>query len=175
MKTLLIILLIAHTTLPMRADEDKKTTVLTSRLGSAFGKIIEIEGKIVDDRDTRLRSHLGKKLLEVYHVGKRKLEKPVVIELGVFSFTDIKIPNRGTQVRFRGYETGYFVGIPRKAFKDIPIVATTNHHFQSRFQITKRLEPTKAEQDGSGKPATAPQSKSQNNKNTKQESKGRSQ
>jgi len=33
----------------------------------------------------------------------------------------------------------------------------------------------KAEQDGSGQPATAPQSKSQNNKNTKQESKVRPQ
>ena len=146
MKPLLLMLLLGLSSHHGIADEDKKPIELSPRLGSGFGKLIEIEGKIVNDRDTRLRAHLEKKLLEVDRVGERRLANPIVMELSVFSFTEIKIPVRGTRVRFRGYETGGFTGIPREAFEDIGLVATTNYHFQSRFQITKRLKLTKAEQ-----------------------------
>jgi len=52
---------------------------------------------------------------------------------------------------------------------------------QKQFSISRLNKPYRAyltkpaEQDGAGQPATAPQSKSQSNKNIKQESKGRSQ
>lgn len=120
--------------------EDKNNSItITPILGAGFGKIIEIEGKIVDDTDTRIRSHLGKKLIKVHLVGTRQLNKPVVIELERFSFAGMKIPGRGNQVKLRGYETGYFSGIPNKAFSDIPQVATTNFHFRSVFQVTRNL------------------------------------
>ncbi|QDT44730.1 hypothetical protein Pan241w_48460 [Gimesia alba] len=128
------------------AEDDKNPTTITPSLGAGFGKIIEIEGKIVDDTDTRLRSHLGKKLIKVHTVNTRRLAKPVVIELTKFSFAGTKIPVRGNQVKLRGYETGHFAGIPNKAFADIPQVATTNFHFQSVFQVTKRLKPAQVQQ-----------------------------
>ncbi len=129
-----------------RAVDENGPTSLTPLLGPEFGKTIEIEGKIVDDTDTRYKEDVGKELIEVYRVDDVKLTKPVVIELSNFSFTRIEIPTRGTKVRFRGYETGEFTGIPMKAFKDIPSVATAKFHFESRFQITKRLNIEEAEQ-----------------------------
>ncbi len=128
------------------AEERENAVTIAPRLGAGFGEIIEIEGKIVDDTDTRLRSHMGKRLIEVHFVDGQELKEPLVIELHVFSFKAIEIPDRGTPVRFRGYETGGFTGIPKEAFEDIPLVATTNHHFKSRFQVTKRLSPARTKQ-----------------------------
>jgi hypothetical protein len=128
-----------------RVADEKGLISLTPCLGSEFGKTIEIEGTIVDDTDTRSRGHLGKELIEVYQVDDMKLANPVVVELSVFSFTDIKIPTRGTTVKYRGYETGGFSGIPMEAFHDIPRVATTNFYFERCFQITKRLNLEEAE------------------------------
>jgi len=105
-------------------------------LGTGFGEITEITGTIVD---TGSKADSGKKMLQVQSVAGQKLETPVIIELRVFSFTDIKIPSRGT-VQLRGYETGGFRGIPDEAFKDIPRVATTGYHFNSSFQVTKRTK-----------------------------------
>ena len=127
------------------AEEEKKAVSIMPLVATEFGKIIEIEGKIVDDTDTRLRSHLGKTLIEVDRVGDATLPKPVVIELVGFSVAKVEIPARGTRVRFRGYESGSFVGNPQRAFDDIPRVATTEHHFESNFQITARLSKIIAE------------------------------
>jgi hypothetical protein len=161
--------------LPLLAEDgEKKPISLTPMLGAEFGKMIEIEGKIVDDTDTRLRSHLGKSLIEVSRVNGLELKESQIMELFVFSFTDITIPVRGTKVRFRGYETGGFTGIPQEAFDDIPLVASTNHHFESQFQITKRLDPTPAEQAGTGQPATRPESKSEGSDKPQPEAEGRS-
>lgn len=131
--------------LPSSAGDKKESIAISPLLSTEFGKLVEIEGKIVDDSDTRLRSHLGKTLLEVNCVGTIELKQPIVIELLLFGWTEIKIPARGTRVRFRGYETGGFTGIPNEAFADIPSVATTDHHFESRFQITKLLPVSKAQ------------------------------
>ena len=147
---------------------------ISSLLGAGFGKMIEIEGRIVDDQDTRLRAHLGKKLIEVQQVGTHALPKPVLIELLVFRWTDIPIPVRGTVVRFRGYETGGFIGIPNEAFEDVPSVATTAHHFQSRFQVTKLLKQTKAQQGVAPQSATRSESKSEGGDKLQPESKERS-
>ena len=140
------------------AEEQGDVITISPLLGVGFGKMIEIEGRILDDKDTRLRAHLGKKLIEVLRVGTHALPKPVVVELLVFGWTDIPIPKRGTVARFRGYETGGFTGIPNEAFEDVPSVATTAHHFQSQFQVTKLLEQTKAQSGRGGRiaPATPP-------------------
>jgi hypothetical protein len=145
MKLILIVLLVASSVACSAEDKNKPITI-SPLLSTEFGKLIEIEGKIVDDTDTRHRADLGKKLLEVHRVGTVELKQPVVMELMVFGFTDIEIPARGTIVRFRGYETGGFTGIPRAAFEDIPSVSTTDHHFEVRFQITKLLPKIQSEQ-----------------------------
>lgn len=152
------------------AEEQDDAITVSPLLGAGFGKMVEIEGWIVDDHDTRLRAHLGKKLIEVKRVGAHELPKPVVIEVLVFRWTDISIPERGTFVGFRGYETGGFTGIPNDAFEDVPAVATTAHHFQSQFQVTKLLKQTKAPQS-----ATRSESKAEGNPKTQPKSKEHSQ
>lgn len=126
------------------AAATEEGVVLKARLLAGFGKMIEIEGRIVTDEDTRQRAHLGKNLIEVQWVGEKKLNKPVVMLISMFGFAKFELPKRGSLVRFRGYETGGFSGIPKGAFEDIPTVATTDHHFQSWFQITKELKPVKS-------------------------------
>jgi hypothetical protein len=143
---LLLMALLAASALPCSAENKKEPIAISPLLSTEFGKLIEIEGRIVDNTDTRLRAHLGKKLLEVHRVGTVELKQPVVIELLVFGFTDIKIPARDARVRLRGFETGGFTGIPNEAFKDIPAVATPDHHFESRFQITKLLPESNTQQ-----------------------------
>jgi hypothetical protein len=78
----------------------------------------------------------------------------VVIELLVFGWTDIPIPDRRTVARFRGHETGGFTGIRNETFEGVPSVVTTAHHFQSRFEETRQLKQSKAQQAGAGQPAT---------------------
>ncbi|MBB5350484.1 hypothetical protein HNR46_000712 [Haloferula luteola] len=148
---LLHAILFAATALHCAAEDQGEGISISSQLGAGFGKMIEIEGRIVDDQDTRLRAHLGKKLIEVKRVGTHALTKPIVIELLVFGWIDISIPERGTVARFRGYETGGFTGIPNEAFEDVPFVPTTAHHFQSRFQVTKLLK-----QKGQTRPSENP-------------------
>ena len=156
---LLLAILFALLALQCAAEDQGDVITISPLLGGGFGKVIEIEGQIVDEQDTRLRAHLGKKLIEVRQVGTRALPKPMVIELLVFPWTDIEIPERGTVVRFRGYETGGFSGIPSEAFEDIPSVATTAHHFQSWFRVTKLLKQSKAQQGVAPQSATRAESK----------------
>ena len=170
---LLLATLIAAMTLHCAAEEQGDVITISPLLGAGFGKMIEIEGRIVDDQDTRLRAHLGKKLIEVQRVGTHALTKPVVIELLVFGWADIPIPERGTVARFRGYETGGFTGIPNEAFEDVPSVATAAHHFQSRFQVTKLLKQTEAQQGVAPQSATRPESDSEGSDKSQPESKPR--
>jgi hypothetical protein len=170
---LLFATLFAAMTLHCASEEQGDAITISPMLGAGFGKIIEIEGRIVDDQDTRLRAHLGKKLIEVQRVGTHALPKPAVIEVLVFGWTDIRIPERGTVVRFRGYETGGFTGFPNEAFEDVPSVATTAHHFQSQFQVTKLLNQTKAQQGVTPQSATRSVSDSEGCDNPKPESEPR--
>lgn len=127
---LLLATLFAAVALQCAAEEQGEAITISPLLGVGFGKMTEIEGRIVDDRDTRLRAHLGKKLIEVRRVGTQTFPKQVVIELLVFGWADIPIPERGTVVRFRGYETGGFTGIPNEAFEGVPTVATFKVNFR---------------------------------------------
>ncbi|MBU1054156.1 MAG: hypothetical protein KKC46_10040 [Proteobacteria bacterium] len=147
MRILSIIISVAIiSTITLWVDGNLYAVSINPRLGSAFGKLIEIEGRIVDDRDTHHRAHLGKKLISIQSADDHDLASPIVMELQVFTFTSVTIPKRGVWVRFRGYETGKFTGIPDEAFNDIPEVPSTDHHFESFFQITKKLKPSKPNQ-----------------------------
>jgi hypothetical protein len=119
-------------------------------LGAGFGKVIEVEGKILDEADTRRLGDAGAKLIEVSHVGGVAVDPvaiPLELEVGAG-----ELPARGTAVRFRGYETGGFLGTPREAFADLKDIATTQYFFQSRFAVIKQLE---AVRPAVGTPAAA--------------------
>jgi len=144
MKPVLLTLLLVFAPLLAVAEDKPKPVTIASMLGQGFGKIIVIEGKVIDDTDTRMRAHMGKKLLEVQKVNGQKMANPPQIQLSSFSFSKVDIPERGTLVQLRGYETGGFSGIPGKAFDDIPMVATTGYFFKTQFMVTKVLRQVKA-------------------------------
>ncbi|QDT29485.1 hypothetical protein [Gimesia panareensis] len=139
------ILLAFCNSLPAADKED--LSVIRPLLGHGFGNIIEIEGRMKYAEKANSKAWRKQKRMIVHKVGDRKLEQPVMITLETFSFAGILLPDNGTPVRLRGYETGRFGGIPGKAFVDIPQVATTNFHFESVFQVTKLLEAGKAAQE----------------------------
>ena len=131
--------------------EDADERAITPKLGAKFGEIIEIEGIVVGDDEPRMKKHASADLIRVLNVSDRKLEDSILIEFLTFGFAPIDIPEGGTLVRLKGYETGGFRGIPQKAFDDIPTVATTGFHFESLFQAIKRLHP----KNGQNKPVEA--------------------
>ena len=108
-------------------------------LATDFCKIIEIEGQVLDGNDTGKKADSGQTMISINTVEGRKLVAPIDMPLSVFSFSSFELPKSGAKVRLRGYETGGYTGIPQEAFKDIPRVATTSHHFKHYFQVTKIL------------------------------------
>lgn len=139
-----IILLLGY--LSLFATDNKNGIMIFPTLGSEFGKVLEIVGTVVDEKDSQMRSHVGRKLVEVNRVMEETLDEPIIVEVRVFQAANLDLfPARGTQVTLRGYETGEFTGIPDEAFADIRRFATTDHHFQSYFLITKILGQTRAE------------------------------
>lgn len=131
------------------AEGESKELEIRPILGDAFGKIIEIEGKMVNSKDTRMKAHEGRTLISITRVDERQLKQPLVVDVFYFKFTTFKLPERGTLVKFRGYESGRFTGIPNGAFKDIPRVPATNFFFQSHFVVTRSLLPKQEpENDG---------------------------
>jgi hypothetical protein len=140
MKPPLLLILLAICAATVNAET--QNTVL----GQGFGKIITIKGIMIDDRDTKLRRDLGRMLVEVSEVNGKLLDKKLTIPISTFSFANTKVPNRKTHVELRGYETGGYHGIPKDAFKDIPMVATDGFYFESYFMITAVVSPKSAEQ-----------------------------
>lgn len=151
--------------MPLHAEpkEGSKIESVSSLLGHGFGKIIEIEGLIVDVRDTRMKAHEGRKFMKIYWVGGKALEEPQLIEVMAFGFSAVKIKNRGAWTRLRGYESGGFRGIPSEAFghdDQVPRVASTDFHFESTFRVTATSKTKNAVQRGdAGKPVIRSQSK----------------
>ncbi|MDH4129391.1 MAG: hypothetical protein OEV44_11580 [Spirochaetota bacterium] len=115
-----------------------KTLVIGS-LGKPLGKIITIEGSIIDGESTRTKEDSGKLLLEVYLVDGVKLKKPVIINYSTFSWASIKNIRANNKFKYIGYETGGMTGIPDDAFKYIPRVATKSYGFSVYFQICKEV------------------------------------
>jgi len=92
---------------------------------------------------------------------------------------DVETPS-GDHYRIEGVpaETWDIVSVGDHFIKNRGFVLTIADHDAELFRdgnITKVQKPTQGEQDGAEQPATAPQSKSQGNKNPKPESKVRSQ
>lgn len=143
MKTRIITFAVIMMLVNLTAAEDQQDfKTLTPLLGEGFGKIIEIEGRVVYPKPGPKR-YLRKKWISVDRIGARRLTKPLSIELATFGFARTLIPASGTQIKIRGYETGHFSGIPNKAFADIPQVANRGFGFKSIFQVTKILKPEK--------------------------------
>jgi len=107
-------------------------------LGAGFGKIVEIEGKLMDGDGAGRKAGVGEKFIEVKRVGESAFG-PVVMKLEAAPGLG-NAPAGVTVVRCRGYETGGFCGIPRAAMADLPEMASAEHGFQSVFAVTRWLE-----------------------------------
>ena len=109
-------------------------------LGEPLGKIITIEGIIIDGDDTRMKENSGKLLLKVELVNGNKLKKSVTIDYRTFNWAKVKDMTVNKRFKYIGYESGDMTGIPYDAFKYIPMVATRSYGFSVYFQICKELE-----------------------------------
>jgi hypothetical protein len=114
-------------------------------LGYPLGQITTISG-VVQQGDSKSTS--SDLLLKVEAINDRPLPKPVLIPFTVFETAQIAKPILGQSFRYMGYETGGFIGVPAEAFKLVPAVATTNHHFESIYQILREdLKQVKTQAD----------------------------
>ena len=106
-------------------------------LGYPLGKVIQIEGEILDD-SKKSKADEGKTLFKVSSVEGKDLKEPFTISLTLFSFVSPQTPlNPGKKLKIIGYEDGSLTGIPSDAFKHIPRVATTDYHFETFFRVLK--------------------------------------
>ena len=132
MRALLLVLLLG---LAVPAFGDDPITV-KGRI-APLGKVVEIEGEIVDGSSTRLREHEGLWLLRIDKVGGKKLPAPQQLRYH-WQTAAPQVDLKG-RVRVIGYESGEFRGIPEKAFEHIPRVATGGFRFETHFVVLKSL------------------------------------
>ena len=116
-----------------------KTTDFTQQppigqLAHPLGKIVTISGVIRQAALGAKASNLDL-VLSVEAVNDRPLTKPVIMPFQIFETAKVVKPFLGQTFRYVGYETGGFTGVPAAAFKWVPAIATTDHHFEAFYQI----------------------------------------
>ncbi|MDQ7826876.1 MAG: hypothetical protein RDV48_29020 [Candidatus Eremiobacteraeota bacterium] len=108
-------------------------------LGVPLGKIVLIEGVIVNDEYRREKGDEGKTLLKVEKLEGKKPAGELIIPLDAQALVVLKKAGPGDRFRYRGYETGAFTGIPEEAFRYIPRAASKGFHFETSFQVISEL------------------------------------
>ncbi|MBN1412529.1 MAG: hypothetical protein JW969_16900 [Spirochaetales bacterium] len=114
-------------------SELNANTKITGLLGRPLGEIITVEGKTIESSESK--SDEGKIFLVVSSVNGKKLKSTERIPLQFFSWAEVTIPKAGRNVKYTGYETGAYTGIPYEAFKHLPYAATEEYHFTVWFQV----------------------------------------
>lgn len=119
---------------------------LLGQLGQPLGKIITIAGVV---RQGELGAKASpREVLSVESVNDRPLAQPVTIEFNLFMTAQVAKPVLGRLFKYVGYETGGFTGVPQEAFKFVPAVATTEHRFNTSFQVLQEeLDVVKTKSD----------------------------
>lgn len=121
---------------PMITSASLDPSKVQGSLGQPLGKLITVEGQIRAG-DAGGKAEQGKLLLEVTKLDGKPLPKPVSLAIGFFAFTGIAAPKAGSAVKYQGYETGSFQGIPSESFRVMPAVASEELHFEPMFQVCK--------------------------------------
>lgn len=106
-------------------------------LGGALGEIIVVEGIAADENYRRRKSADGKLLLRLKSVNGKSLKDEIVLEFNPFPGANIKNPAAGAAVKYTGYETGAFSGVPEKAFDYVPRTTTAGFYFGTSFVILR--------------------------------------
>ncbi|NWK57656.1 hypothetical protein HW115_18710 [Verrucomicrobiaceae bacterium N1E253] len=151
MKPLLAFLLLSLVSCNRKQDDNVKTEALdtevksqtiTSILGEGFGKVIEVEGRLVLPRRM---AHRDKLIMEVHWVNDRQIAPPIVIITHGWGLTDEWVGKTGDWVRLGGFEGGRHKGAPKEAFPK-GAYGGAEFYFDSEFNATARLEPKQTEQ-----------------------------
>ena len=110
---------------------------VVGKLTVPLGKVVSIEGEIIDGTQPRAKSLDGVLLLQVRSVNGQKLMEPCVLVARWFPTADSrKLIGR---VKLVGYESGEFTGVPVDAFSHILPVASEDFHFESFFVVLKSI------------------------------------
>jgi hypothetical protein len=116
-------------------------------LGQPLGRIMTISG-VVRQAALGAKGRENDLVLSIEAVNDRPLAKPITMLFQIFTTAKITKPVLGQTFRYVGYETGGFTGVPAEAFKWVPVVTTTNYHFEAFYQILHEdLEQVKAKAD----------------------------
>lgn len=129
-----------------------RSTQLVGKLHEPLGKVIELEGVVVEGP---FKGYEGGPNLRVQRIAGRITQEDTQIAIKPFFFTwgesvgwgsaagTIPLPKLeiGATYRLVGYETGGFVGTPGEAFeRGAPIVQTTSFYFREYFEVIKGEE-----------------------------------
>jgi hypothetical protein len=121
-----------------------------------------MEAIVISGAETGMKSYDGLYLLKVLAIAGKSLEKPVTMPfhgefpINTFELHKEKLAKQahvisdellkqlekdyvGTKVRFLGYESGHFGGIPNELPKNYPAQAGTAFGFQSELVVLKKL------------------------------------
>ncbi|HWB59423.1 MAG TPA: hypothetical protein VG733_08025 [Chthoniobacteraceae bacterium] len=79
-------------------------------LGKPLGKMIKIEGTLLESGRSKAEADYGERFMEVKKVQGVPLKKPVTIELKEGG--GLRLPKGMANVAFTGYESGGFSGLP---------------------------------------------------------------
>ncbi|MGI9242165.1 MAG: hypothetical protein ACR2RV_15305 [Verrucomicrobiales bacterium] len=147
MKTFLMPLILSALALATSlADEDgSKSVTVTSKLGQGFGKMIEIEGRLVETRERNIGNY--KESIKVHWVNNKKIDPPVLISVSMLSLIgEGALPEEGDWIRIRGFESGGFSGFPKDAKQSLVKAAFSRSprmefRFRTYFAARSAQEP----------------------------------
>jgi hypothetical protein len=95
-----------------------------------------IEGVVIDPKP-RAKADDGATLLQVDKVDGQPLAKAAVFHFSPWRSDVADTPATGARFKYRGYETGGFVGIPHGAYEYELMPAATSYHFATHFTILR--------------------------------------
>ena len=136
-----------------------KSYRLIGKLHAPLGEVIQVEGIVVEGDD---KGYEDGPNLRVQRIQGRVVRQDIQIKLHPYFIEwgkTAELPKLefGKTYQMEGYETGGYIGIPRKAYKNAGIsLQTSDHYFRTQFVAYKakliaplRFKPA----DSQGRPA----------------------
>jgi hypothetical protein len=105
---------------------------IVGRLGLPLGQVAEMEGEIVSPESSGAKEDEGLLLMKVTSIIGKLQPHPQLLR---FTLPGGEKPPAGTKMKFRGYETGGFKGLPENWPDDVPRQAGVAFQFESHLVI----------------------------------------
>lgn len=115
--------------------EQLDTNGVVGRLGLRLGQVFQMEGEIVSGDETGAKADQGILLLKITSVAGKSQDRQLLFPFSPPAGARIGV---GTKLKFQGYETGGFTGLPKNPPPESPSVAGPAFHFESRIVILSR-------------------------------------